>query len=250
MNQITLEKMKQMQLLGMHQAYASALETGKIDHYTPDELISHLIDHEQDARENRKITRYIKTARFRYQAQLEEISYPTDRNLSQTQLTRLAEGSYIAKGEYVLITGSTGVGKSFIASALGHHACSQGYRVLYFNTPKLTTQLKIAKADGSYLKEMARIQRHPLVILDDFGLQPLDKEARLILLDLMEDRHQRGALIMTSQLPVASWYEVIGEKTIADAILDRLVHYSHRIELKGESLRKKRAKSLTETPGK
>jgi DNA replication protein DnaC len=247
MNDVTLEKMKQMHFYGMHQAFSSALETGRADQYTPDEFISYLIDHEYDDRQNRKINRHITNARFRYRANLEEIAYPADRNLSKAQLMRLAEGDYIRQGEYVLITGSTGVGKSYLASALGYHACSQGYKVIYYNTAKMIAKLKMAKADASYLKEMLKIDRQQLLILDDFGLQPLDKEARLILMDLMEDRHQRGAMIITSQLPVASWYEVIGEKTVADAILDRLVHNAHRIELKGESMRRKRQKSTEET---
>lgn len=246
MNDVTLEKMKQMHFYGMHQAFASALETGRADQYTPDEFISYLIDHEYDDRQNRKINRHITNAKFRYRAILEDITYPAERNLSKAQLMRLAEGNYILQGEYVLITGSTGVGKSYIASALGYNACSQGFKVIYYNTAKMIAKLKMAKVDASYLKEMLKIDRYELLILDDFGLQPLDKEARLILMDLMEDRHQRGAMIITSQLPVASWYEVIGEKTVADAILDRLVHNAHRIELKGESMRRNRQKSPEE----
>lgn len=241
MNDVTLERMKRMQFYGMHHAFNTALQSGRTDSYTPDELVSYLIDHEYDDRQNRKINRHITNARFRYRANLEEITYPEDRNLSRAQLLRLAEGQYIRQGEYVLITGSTGTGKSYIATALGYQACSQGIKVIYYNTAKMIAKLKMAKADASYLKEMLRLDRQQLLILDDFGLQPMDKEARLILMDLMEDRHQQGAMIITSQLPVASWYEVIGEKTVADAILDRLVHNAHRIELQGESMRRKRS---------
>ena len=132
------------------------------------------------------------------------------------------------------------MGKSYIASAIGHNACSLGYKVLYFNTSKLFAKLKMAKADASYIKEVARIERQNLLILDDFGLQPMDNQSRMILLEIIEDRHGKGSLIITSQLPVDQWYEIIGDKTIADAILDRIVHTAHRIDLKGDSMRKKR----------
>jgi len=147
--------------------------------------------------------------------------------------------SFINKGENILITGATGVGKSYLSSALGHQACQSGYKTLYFNTQKLFSRLKMLKADGSYTKEISRMEKYDLLILDDFGLAPLDSTARMFLLEIIEDRHGRKSTIISSQLPVAKWYEVIGESTIADAILDRMVHTAHRIELKGESLRKK-----------
>jgi len=154
----------------------------------------------------------------------------------------LAEGDYLAKCKNLLITGSTGVGKSYLATALGYQACIDGKRVMYFNATKMFSKLKMAKADGSYLKELAKIERQHLVIIDDFGLQALDNQNRMTLLEIIEDRQNKGSVIITSQLPVKGWYEVIGEKTIADAILDRLIHQAHRIELKGESMRKKRVK--------
>ena len=135
--------------------------------------------------------------------------------------------------------GSTGIGKSYIASALGYQACSLGFKVAYHNAPKLFASLKMAKADGSYLREIAKIERQQLLILDDFGIQPLDAQSRSALMEIVEDRHGKGSIIITSQVPVNKWYEIIGEKTIADAILDRIVHESHRLELTGESLRKK-----------
>ncbi len=140
-----------------------------------------------------------------------------------------------------MITGSTGVGKSYLASALGYQCCIEGYRVMYFNTTRLFAKLKMAKADGSYLKELAKIERQHLIILDDFGLQPMDNQNRLALLEIIEDRTGKGSVIITSQLPVSRWYDIIGEKTIADAIMDRLVHQAHRIELNGESMRKKKS---------
>ncbi len=240
MNEVTLTRMKQMKLQGMHGAFKTAIETGKTDDYTIDQFVSMITDAEWDDRNNRKIERLIKNARFHYKATIENVVYEHARNIDRTKLLRLAECDFINKNENVLISGSTGAGKSYIATALGYQACIEGYRVLYFNTTKLFFKLKMAKADGSYLKELAKMARHQLIILDDFGLQPLDSQNRIALLELIEDRHNSGSMIVTSQLPVSKWYEIIGEKTIADAILDRLIHQSHRIELRGESMRKKR----------
>jgi len=242
MNSITLQKLKHLRFYGMHDAFKSIIETGKLDDYGLDQLISHLIESEWDDRQNRRIERTIKYAKFRYKAQIENIAFSDQRELNRDQIHRLTEFKFIKKSENILITGSTGVGKSYIATAIGHQACIEGYRVLYFNTTKMFAKLKMAKADGSYLREMSRIEKHPLIILDDFGLQVLDKQNRMTLLEIIEDRHEKGAIILTSQLPVNQWYEVIGEKTVADAIMDRLVHNAHRLELKGESMRRKRNK--------
>ncbi len=240
MNEVTLTRMKQMKLHGMHGAFQIAIETGKTDDYTIDQFVSMITDAEWDDRNNRKIERLIKNARFHYKATIENVAYEHTRNIDRTKLLRLAECDFINKSENVLISGSTGAGKSYIGTALGYQACIEGHRVLYFNTTKLFSKLKMAKADGSYLKVLAKIARHQLVILDDFGLQPLDSQNRIALLELIEDRHNKGSMLVTSQIPVSKWYEIIGEKTIADAILDRLIHQSHRIELMGESMRKKR----------
>lgn len=240
MNEITFTKMKQMKLYGMHGAFKTAAETGKTDDYTLDQFVSMLTDAEWDDRNNRKIERMIKNARFHYKASVESIIYDAARNIDQNKILRLADCEFIEKTENILITGSTGVGKSYIATALGYQACIQGCRVMYCNTTKLFSKLRMAKADGSYLKELAKIERHHLIILDDFGLQLLDSQNRIALLEIIEDRHNKGSIIITSQIPVKGWYEIIGEKTIADAILDRLIHQSHRIELAGESMRRKR----------
>jgi len=240
MNTATLDKMRKMKLLGMSSAFKTNMEAEKDATYTPDELIAYLVDAEWDARQNRSVEQKIKNARFRYKAVLEDLSYHTDRNIEKNQIMRFADCNFIDKSENILITGSTGIGKSYIASAIGHHACSMGYKVIYHNVPKLFSKLKMGKADGSYLKELAKIERQHLLILDDFGMQPFDIQSRAALMELIEDRHGKGALIITSQVPVGKWYEVIGEQTIADAILDRIIHNAHRLELKGESLRKRR----------
>lgn len=240
MNEITFTRMKQMKLYGMHSAFKTAIETGKTDSYTLDQFVSMIVDAEWDDRNNRKIERTVKNAKFHYKSSVENIIYDEARSIDRTKLLRLAECSFIEKNENVLITGSTGAGKSYVATAIGYQACIEGYRVMYHNTTKLFSKLKMAKADGSYLKELAKIEKQQLIILDDFGLQPLDSQNRIALLEIIEDRHNKGSIIVTSQVPVQAWYETIGEKTIADAILDRLIHQAHRIELTGESMRRKR----------
>lgn len=238
MNEI-LTKMRQMRLLGMAKAFHLTLESGKNEKFTPDEMITHLIDSEWDERYNRKLDRTLQSARFRYKASIEELSFENKR-IDKNQILRLADCEFVKQKENIIITGSTGIGKSFIASALGHQACALGYRVLYQHSTKLFGRMKIAKADGSYLKELAKIEKQQVLLIDDFGIQPLDAQSRLTLMEIMEDRHGKSSTIITSQIPVNKWHEVIGEETIADAILDRIIHDAHRIEMKGDSLRKKR----------
>lgn len=241
MNTDTLEQMRKMRFLGMFRAFKTSLESNQRESSTPDELIAQLIQAEWDDRQNRNIEMKVKNARFRYKASIEQMYYNTDRNIDRNQMMRFNDCTFINKNEVVLITGCTGIGKSYIASAIGHHACSLGYRVLYHNVPKLFAKLKMAKADGSYIKEIAKIERQHLLILDDFGMHPFDAQSRSALMEIIEDRHGKGATIITSQVPVNMWHDVIGEKTVADAIMDRLVHSAHRLELIGESLRKQQA---------
>ena len=240
MNANTLDKMRKLKLFGMFRSFKTSMETDQLSSYTTDEMIAYLIESEWEDRQNRNTERRLTNAHFRYKASVEEMYYHADRSLDRNQMGRLAECTFISRQENLLITGSTGIGKSYIASAIGHQACMTGYRVLYASTPKLFAKLKMAKADGSYMKEIARIERQQLLILDDFGIQPFDAPSRATLMEIIEDRHGKASMIITSQLPVSKWYEVIGEKTIADAILDRIIHDAHRLELKGESLRKKK----------
>jgi DNA replication protein DnaC len=238
----TLEKMRGLMLSGMADHYQSVLAMPA--HQQPDStvLLPQLLDAELLYRNHRRTQTAIKNARFRYQASVEEIICSPDRNLSKETLSILADGSYIDRGENIIISGATGCGKSFLASALGYQACMQGRKVAYFALPKLLQQLKSDKLDGSFRKEMERIEKMNLLILDDWGLTPLDTSSRLALLQIIEDRHNRYATIITSQLPVASWHSYINENTIADAILDRIIHRAHRIELLGESMRKNTSK--------
>jgi len=243
MNSDTLEKMKQLRLWGMYQAFKTSMEADKTSSLTADEMISVLINSEWDDRQNRNIERSIRNARFRYQATIEQLDYGTQRGLDKNLVHRLAACDFILKKEDLFITGSTGTGKSYLASAIGYQACQMGFKVLYANTTKLMASLKMAKADGSVVKELLKIERQDLLILDDFGIQPLDQQSRASLMDIIEDRHGKRSTIITSQLPVSGWYDIIGEQTVADAILDRIVHQAIRLELTGDSLRKKGRKA-------
>ncbi len=237
-NQATLQKLGQMKLYGMTRALTNTMEAGNKSQFTADELISHLVDAEWDDRYNRKLTRLVKGARFRYKASFEEIDFTINRGLDKNQLLRISSCQWIESHRDCIVTGPTGAGKSFIASALGHQACMYGFKVLYYPSSKLFTHLRLSRADGSYLKELTKILKMDVIILDDFGLESLDAKSRLSLLEILEDRHGRRSSIFVSQLPVANWHEVIGDPTIADAICDRIIHNAHRIELEGDSVRK------------
>jgi DNA replication protein DnaC len=237
-NNSTLEKMKELKLLGMYNYFASSLQTREHQHITADELLAFLIEAEYDYKRTKRIKTAIKNAKFRYPASIEEISFGKNRNLDKNIFIRLADCSFIEKKENIIITGPTGVGKSYLASSLGHQACIMGYKVRYYNMSKLFSMLKMSKADNSYLKEMSRLEKQDVLILDDFGLHPFDSSTCISLLEIIEDRHGKSSTIISSQVPVNKWHELLGEKTLADAILDRIIHTSNRIDLQGDSMRK------------
>lgn len=243
MNNQTLEKLRQMRLFGMHDAFKTSLENTLKEQMTQDQFIFHLVSSEWDNRRNRAIERAIKQANFRYNALLTEVDYTFERGLDRNQVERLAALEFVRESKDLFITGPTGTGKSYLATALGNKACQDGFRVFYASTAKLISQLKIAKAKGTILTELKRIERADLLILDDFGMQTFDSQGSGIMMDIIEDRHQRRSTMITSQVPVKNWHGIIGEKTVADAILDRLVHHSLRVELFGESIRKRKTKS-------
>ncbi|MEY3060648.1 MAG: hypothetical protein RL000_2000 [Bacteroidota bacterium] len=230
--------MRSLRLIGMADRYNAIMETPI--HQRPDAVVilAQLVEAEELYRNNRRMLSAIKNARFRYQASLNDVIYSDQRNITREIITSLADCSFVDRGENIIITGATGCGKSYLASALGYQACTKGKKVAYFSLPKLLSKLKSDKLDGSFRKEMDRIENKNLLILDDWGLTPLDTAARLALLQIIEDRHSRYSTIITSQLPISAWHQYINENTVADAILDRIIHQAHRIELKGESLRK------------
>jgi DNA replication protein DnaC len=232
-------QLSRLRLHGMSRSWQALLETRKSHELTLSEGLELLLQAEEQDRADRRFDQLKKNARFRYQASVEELRLESARGLDKGLILSLATGDYLTKAESVLISGATGCGKSFLASALGHQACAQGYKVAYYNVQKLLLRTKMARLDGSIYKFFEKIAKTDLLILDDFGLTHLEQQQRLDMMELIEDRHGKASTIMASQLPVANWYDVIGEETIADAILDRLVHSSYRIELKGESLRKK-----------
>lgn len=233
-------QLRQLRLHGMSRSWTALMETRKHHELSFAEGMEVLLQAEEDDRSGKRFERLQKNAHFRYQASVQELHMDASRGLDKSLISNLATGEYIAKGEAILISGATGTGKSFLASALGHHACAQGYKVAYYNLQKLLLKTKMSRIDGTIYKFFDKLSKAELLILDDFGLTHLEQQQRMDFMEIIEDRHASSATIIASQLPVASWYDIIGEETIADAILDRMVHTSYRIELKGESLRKKR----------
>lgn len=235
-----VQLMQKLKLSGMRASFEGMVQTKNSHAISNDEFINILLQAEWEDRESKRLSRRVQNAKFRYRSTMEEIDYLSQRGIDKTLLLRLSDASFINKSENIIVTGATGVGKSYIATALGHQACLMGYRVAYFGAQKLFAMLRMSKADESYFKEIKQIEKQDLLIIDDFGMQPLDQNTRMMLLEIIEDRHQEKSTLIASQIPVEKWHEIIGDNTIADAILDRLVHTAHRIELKGESLRKKK----------
>jgi len=237
-NNQTIEKLKQMRLNAMANLHLQHIKDNRTMDITADEYLALLTDHQWEDHKNRKIQRLLKQAVFRDQASLAEMDYSQQRNLDKNMFIRLGCLDFIQRKENVIITGASGVGKSFLAQVLGHQACMMEYRTIYASTARLLKRLKLSKVDGTYLKELGKLLKADLLILDDFGLQAFDNHARETLMDIIDDRYNKSSTIISSQIPVSAWYDIIGEGTIADALLDRIVNSSHRIDLKGESLRK------------
>ena len=236
-NVATLEKLKTMKLYGMERTFRTLIEFSQNRGLSSGELIAMLADAEFDDRHHRRTQRLVKNALFRNRASFPTIDFSLDRGLDRTEFLRLADCSWIKTAKTIIIAGPTGIGKSFLAQALGSQACAEGYRTLYFNGAKLFQAFKDKRASNGYQRFVARIARTPLLILDDFGIAPLDSQDRLALLEIIEDRLGRNATIIATQIPVAQWFDVIGDPTIADAICDRIVPQALRINLSGKSVR-------------
>jgi len=240
--QETIDLLGGLRLRGMAEAYKAITLMPPAERPDADMTAAKLAEAERLHRDNQKTQLFLKTSRLRYNANIEDIECSTERNLTKAQLAEIGDCSFIRRAENILITGLTGCGKSFLACALGRQACYMGLRTEYLNMNKFIERIALSKLDGTFLKVVTHLERNDLIILDDFGLQPLDLNSRLALLQILEERYDRKSMIIVSQLPIDKWYDYIAEPTLADAIMDRLVNNSIHIELKGESMRRKKKK--------
>jgi DNA replication protein DnaC len=241
----TIDRLRELGLEGMAKSLRDLTtnpELKALDHF---EWLGILLEHEATRRQQKRFEARARTARLRHPASVEDVDYRAARGLDRALFLKLASCDWIREHRHCLLTGPCGVGKSWLACALGYKACRENLSVLYHRTPRLFAALALARGDGRYDKLMRQLGRVRLLILDDWGPEPLLPEQQRDLLEIVEDRYNIGSLIITSQLPVDRWYEIVGNPTLADAILDRIVHNAYRIELTGESLRKKDSRSLT-----
>jgi DNA replication protein DnaC len=238
----TYEKIRALKLYAMSRALEEQQEKKEYERLSFEERLGMLVDREYSERENKRLAGRIKQAKFKQQACMEDIDYQQSRNLDKSLIRSFAGCQWIKDKLNILITGLTGSGKTYITSALGHRACLEGYRVLYFRATRLFHDLAIAQGDGSYDRLMNSMAKADLLVIDDFGLSALTDQHRKDFLEILEDRHDIHSTIVASQLPIDHWHEVIGNATLADAILDRLVHNAYKINLKGGSMRRKNSK--------
>ncbi len=238
----TLDKLNMLRFTGMAKALSEQMQLPEIEQLGFEERLGLLIDREMTERDDRRLKSRLRKARLKQNACLEDIDYRHPRGLDRSLISALANGQWVKKHLNILITGPTGVGKTWIACALAQKACREGYSALYLRLPRLLQEMPIAKGDGSYPKLLRTLAKTDVLILDDWGLSKLSAEQRRDLLEILEDRHDTRSTLVTSQLPMDQWHHSIGEPTLADAILDRLVHNAYKIKLKGESMRKQKTK--------
>ena len=241
-HQLTLQQLQELRLTGMADALSQQLEQpNTYEELSFMERLGLLVNCESTCRDNRKIQRLLKQARLRLNAHSADINYQSKRGLHRDTMAQLLQLDWIRQGRNVLIEGPTGTGKTFLGCALGQSACENGLSVRYFRSSRLFEMLTVSHGDGSFGKFLAQLAKADLLIIDDWGLDVLSRQQRNDLLEVMEDRHGRGATLITSQLPITHWHEAIGDPTLADAVLDRLLHNAHKIQLKGESMRKQQS---------
>ena len=235
-----IDKLQSLRFFGMRTAFEEQMQTADIDQLNFEERIGLLVDREMTERENRRFKTRLRKAKLRQHASVEDVDFRHKRGLDKSVFMQLADCQWIKEALNTLIIGPTGVGKTYLACALAHKACQQGHTTLYFRLPRLLQELGIAKVDGRYDKILKTLSKTRLLIVDDWGLKPLVEDQSHDLLEILEDRHGLRSTLVTSQLPVDHWHEIIGNPTLADAILDRLIHNAYRINLKGDSMRKKK----------
>lgn len=242
MSNSIMNQLVELKLSGMASALSTQTEQpGTYEELSFNERLALLVSQEKMEREQRKQHRLLQKARLRLEASVHDIDYQPSRNLDRARIAQLSQNEWIAKGQNLLITGPCGCGKTYMGCALGHNACQQGYSVQYWRLSRLLPELMQSRADGSHQKQLAMLAKTQLLILDDWGLEPLAGSQRNDLLELMDDRYGKTSTVVISQLPTDEWYGSVGDNTLADAILDRLMHNAHRLDMKGESMRKRRA---------
>jgi len=233
----THQKLVTMRFHGLAVAFDDYLQERKPDKLTFEERFGLMVDREYTDRQQRRLTRRLKSAKLREQACVEDINYRHPRNLDRSVMQRLTTCRWVAEHENVVLTGATGLGKTWLSCALAQKACREGFTSIYVRLPRLFHGLQIARVDGTYLKELARLAKTDVLVLDDLGLAPIGDQERRDLLEILEDRHGIRSTVVASQFPVKKWHTLIGDPTVADAFLDRLLHRAHRIYLKGPTMR-------------
>jgi len=240
LNEPTLEKLHSMKLFGMADAFRTQLESVSCSGLSFEERFALLVDEQWTWRENRALARRLRAAKLKERGVIEDINYQHPRQLDRKLMRSLVSSDWVRQHHHILFIGPTGIGKSWLACALAHKACRDGFTVLHKRTSELFRDLAVAHADGSFGRVLLKLSRIDVLLLDDFAMAPFKDSERRDVLEICDDRYQRRSLILTSQVPIAHWHEQIGDPTIADSILDRIIHNAYRVELKGESMRKKK----------